>query len=120
LGHDEGMDEIGLLVEELCVEGNHGIEYGQSFSFGFEVKIIKIVAGLVFTIVPVDKVKDFIDGVEVSIDLILADPRLIFGVGEWNVASFRLNVLELVMVVDDLLDFMDWVKDCWENRVELV
>jgi hypothetical protein len=52
--------------------------------------------------------------------LILAVPRFIFGTGEWNVGSFRLNFIEFVMVVDDLLHFMDWVKDCWENGVELV
>lgn len=82
--------------------------------------IIKIVAGLVFTIVPVDKVEDFIDGVIVSIDLIFTDPRFIFGVGEWNVASFKVNFIELVKFVDDLLDFIDWAKDRWENRIDLV
>ncbi len=120
MGHDEGVDEIGLLVKELCVEGNHGIKDSQSFSFGFGQIIIKIITGFVFTIVPVGKVKDFIDCVKISLDFVLAVPRFIFGAWEWNVLSFRLNFIEFVIFVDDLLHFMDWVKDCWENGVDLV
>jgi hypothetical protein len=82
--------------------------------------VIKMIAGLIFTMVPVDKVKDFIDGIIISIDFILANPGFIFGIGEWNVFSFRLYFLELVMIVDDLFDFRDWVKDGGENSVDLV